>query len=311
MLDTYQTQISQLSRSLSDGFIALATANFHAAEPGRGFGRYYYDGRMQAMRGVIIRENKEIEKVEWGCVVIPPAEDDEGVGAGSAGTAAAATTVRRRKPAAEDSIEEKDEKEKKNVDTAESHNTKGNSAVRDKRDPLRWFSILPPTSLRNAQSHFTAAYMSIPPLVTTLAHLRMLGMQLEELQFVYKVVTTGRGIFPVPLKDENGDEDEKEGSVHLCTRNQVVGVLERSFEAYERVWILKCPLGRVVRDLRWEPAGEVEEFPHLFRPLERADVDSWGNIVKDTESGWRKPFYEVIWEEMDNIVLPESIHLQE
>ncbi|KAH0607421.1 uncharacterized protein H6S33_002455 [Morchella sextelata] len=73
-IDTYQSQCATIASAFSNGFMALAQANFNT--PGRRFGQDFYDERMVAMRGVEIREEEEGVVFEGKKIPIEMTEDE-------------------------------------------------------------------------------------------------------------------------------------------------------------------------------------------------------------------------------------------
>ena len=66
-------------------------------------------------------------------------------------------------------------------------------------------------------------------------------------------------------------DDLRDGFIHLSSEEQVVGTLERHFAG--EAGLVLAELG-VTDDaaLRWELSRGGAAFPHLYRPLLRADV---------------------------------------
>ena len=67
-------------------------------------------------------------------------------------------------------------------------------------------------------------------------------------------------------------DDVRDGYVHLSTAPQVSGTLARHFRGEEGLWMLEIEEAVLGPDLRWEPARDGDQFPHLYRPLELGDV---------------------------------------
>ena len=61
--------------------------------------------------------------------------------------------------------------------------------------------------------------------------------------------------------------DERDGYVHLSTREQLLETLEKHFPDVRAVRLLTVDADRLGEALRWEPAREGELFPHLYGRL--------------------------------------------
>ena len=66
--------------------------------------------------------------------------------------------------------------------------------------------------------------------------------------------------------------DLADGFVHLSTATQLAGTLAKHFAAEDGLWLLACDPEAMGPALAWEPARGGALFPHLHRPLARADV---------------------------------------
>lgn len=60
-----------------------------------------------------------------------------------------------------------------------------------------------------------------------------------------------------------------EGFIHLSTREQVAGVLERYYSGIRPLIALHLDEALFTAELRYEPAASGELFPHLYGPLNR------------------------------------------
>jgi uncharacterized protein (DUF952 family) len=66
--------------------------------------------------------------------------------------------------------------------------------------------------------------------------------------------------------------DRADGFVHFSTAEQLPGTLERHFAGEAGLMLLAVDAEAAGPALRWEPSRGGALFPHLHRPLERADV---------------------------------------
>lgn len=98
-------------------------------------------------------------------------------------------------------------------------------------------------------------------------------------------VTEIASVYKVLLPDEwhelrrsgrfSGSKDDlADGFVHLSTRTQLAGTLERHFGGAAEVVVVRLTLAPDATGLRWEPSRRGELFPHLYRDLMHADVDA-------------------------------------
>ncbi|KAI5801511.1 hypothetical protein DFH27DRAFT_525152 [Peziza echinospora] len=170
-VDGYTTLRKQITGSISSGYLNLAHANFNVS--GRRFGQDFYDERAKAMKGVQIEfdETSEFPKFQLRQL---PLQGDESVDQGpSKPKVDIKSELRRRKPNT-DGIDVSDAPLPKESDTKDG-NSKDNGeeseskiVKRDPREPLIWFGILVPQSLREAQANFSRVVDMLPELATTL-----------------------------------------------------------------------------------------------------------------------------------------------
>lgn len=61
---------------------------------------------------------------------------------------------------------------------------------------------------------------------------------------------------------------EKEGFIHLCSRAQLAGVLDRYYKGHTDLLLLHVDESLLQAEMRYELAPSVnEEFPHIFGPI--------------------------------------------
>lgn len=67
---------------------------------------------------------------------------------------------------------------------------------------------------------------------------------------------------------------EAEGFIHLCTEEQITGVLERYFGGEDAVMLVHISTKDLVAPLRWEPSPATGElFPHLYGRLNKSAIE--------------------------------------
>lgn len=146
LLDEYTRLRTQLSSLQASVFRDIARANF-SAERGLRYGQDQYDERMQALRTAKVEMDGELPVFE---------------------VVGEATAAEADGHAGEETDEKTDAGTAKEQDDDEKSGEKGKSnKVVKSKDPLRWFGLLTPQSLRTAQaSSIEAVEKVIPRLVT-------------------------------------------------------------------------------------------------------------------------------------------------
>lgn len=217
-LDSYQQLRNELSKNFAAGFISLAHAN-HTSQMGSGrrYGEEGYDERMKTSRRVVIRANDGDEDL-----ASPSGIDDEGRGrpeaeptpestlweivsvSSSEADSAAAVTTRTRTETELGALDHSSESPPPDSATtlvsSEATSTTSTSANLPARppktqstdssrrprkpvNPLHWYGVLVPPSLRAAQSSFACAVEDqIPRLLTLQAEMENLETQIRRLR---------------------------------------------------------------------------------------------------------------------------------
>jgi len=78
--------------------------------------------------------------------------------------------------------------------------------------------------------------------------------------------------------------DRADGYVHFSTAAQLEGTLARHYRAERALVLAALDPDALGPALRWEPARDGSLFPHLYRPLARADV-IWTRPLADGPDG--------------------------
>jgi uncharacterized protein (DUF952 family) len=68
--------------------------------------------------------------------------------------------------------------------------------------------------------------------------------------------------------------DFADGYIHLSTAEQVLGTFEKYFAEVDPVWLIGVETAKMSEKLRFEPSRDGALFPHLYAPLQLADVQS-------------------------------------
>ncbi|KAH6627755.1 hypothetical protein F5144DRAFT_549166 [Chaetomium tenue] len=148
LLDEYTTLRHTLHTLQTRLYQDLARANFAAERGVRRYGSDYYDGRMQAGRRVV--------GAEGGSGAEPPVTVGDGVG--------------------DEDVKEKQPEEE--ISDAAPGGGDDEKEMAKPVDPLRWFGILTPLPLRQAQGHAIKAVEEIIPRLATL-NTAMAAVELE------------------------------------------------------------------------------------------------------------------------------------
>lgn len=62
-------------------------------------------------------------------------------------------------------------------------------------------------------------------------------------------------------------DDLRDGFIHLSTREQVAGTLQRHFAGQDQLVLCEVDPGLLESELRWELSRNNQEFPHLYGVL--------------------------------------------
>ncbi|KAL9942500.1 hypothetical protein D7B24_008308 [Verticillium nonalfalfae] len=152
LLDQYTNLRAALNEAQSAVYQNLARANF-SAERGVRYGPDYYDERMQATR-VLAVEGADSSAPRFSAILVDEPEPE---------------------PKPEPEAKREDEHEASTETQAEEKTPKPRP-----RDPLRWFGILAPMPLRQAQAQAVRAVEGIvPQLVTVDAEMKDLEIQIR------------------------------------------------------------------------------------------------------------------------------------
>lgn len=283
-LDTYQSQIKQISQGLSDGFLNLATANFHAPS-GRWYGKDWYDKRMKAIKEVevVAAATGDIkDQIEFRIHKIKEEEEEEEK-EDRTDKAEPTATLRQRKKQSEEvhlpvdaKADQKPGDEQQTFPLPLPPSPPTAPVKKQVRDPLKWFGILSPPALRYAQTSFESTLPILCQLATTLNTLRTMSLDL----YIYKLLPS-KPAQPLPDVLPLSRLDQDSGYVHLCSASQAKGVVERYMGGAEEVWVLRIPLAKVQESLKWEKVSDMEGelFPHYFGDLMKAHVSGTGRWV--------------------------------
>ncbi|KAK0621179.1 hypothetical protein B0T17DRAFT_471023, partial [Bombardia bombarda] len=143
LLDEYTKLRASLNALQSAMYQNLARANF-SAERGIRYGQGYFDERMQAGRRVVA-----VRDIHLSSSTAASTTEDKG--------------KEEKQTTSETETEKVDAKKKEEDDQQEEGKPKGQQPKPPSSDPLRWFGLLTPSSLRQAQSQAIQAVEDIMP----------------------------------------------------------------------------------------------------------------------------------------------------
>ena len=187
LLDTYTQLRASLNALQSAMYQHLARANFSADRGIRYYGQDYYDERMQASRRISIGGGSEATTSPVLFTVKAPEPVTEARttndGRGKDAEGKEATLEKERDPKEETERDPKEETEKDSSSSSPPSQPAATKTTDEKKkpkstDPLRWFGILTPLPLRQAQSSAISAVEDIIPRLASVSA-EMASVELE------------------------------------------------------------------------------------------------------------------------------------
>ncbi|KAL1987734.1 hypothetical protein VTN96DRAFT_2574 [Rasamsonia emersonii] len=212
LLDRHQTLQAEIGKQLSSGFFSLTHANY-CSPPGRRYGEDYYDQRMKATRRLLLKTpsltpDQETEssqsastslvyQVQYTPVISRKEESEDEKGqrdkAEQSDTNVSSTGKQQED---KDTTSGPGSPETSNIPTPSTSSeppeteqeTREESAKPPRKlfrsdDPLSWYGILVPPSLKNAQRSFTEAIEgNIPKLASVIHEMRQVEEHVHKLR---------------------------------------------------------------------------------------------------------------------------------
>jgi uncharacterized protein (DUF952 family) len=77
-----------------------------------------------------------------------------------------------------------------------------------------------------------------------------------------------------------------EGFIHCSTKRQLLPTANRHFAEAEELVVLHIVERRVREILKYEPAANGEEYPHLYGKLDYEAVDDLSLLLRDEAGNW-------------------------
>ncbi|GBC05397.1 hypothetical protein RclHR1_06200002 [Rhizophagus clarus] len=157
LISKYQENWQQISKELEGAFMQLAHTKYTMG-PGR-LTQDQYDGRMQAATRILISQNLGVEEEEKHynhqfSLINGHLENDENINESESSQSIDNSSILRRR-----NVKELETK------TDNTNKTKKPQKKQIIRDPLHWFGLLVPPSLRDSQKHFKQGLVNMVNLL--------------------------------------------------------------------------------------------------------------------------------------------------
>ncbi|KAI1815990.1 hypothetical protein GGS20DRAFT_540426 [Poronia punctata] len=176
LLHEYTSLREELTALQTGVYQDIARANF-AAERGVRYGKDSYDGRMQALRRVVINvgddEGQGQDEMVPNFAVVTPSSSPGGN-----------STAEKVKSEGNDETQQHPQKDEEadNTSSSNKHAQKQTATTTttttQPRDPLRWFGMLTPAPLRQAQTRSVRAVEEVIPRLASV-NARMGALEIE------------------------------------------------------------------------------------------------------------------------------------
>lgn len=178
LLDEYTTLRARLATLQSGVHQGIARANF-SAERGMRYGQDHYDGRMKASR--VLQISWEGDDGVTPCFAVVSTEEDKQP-TDASGSKEEHAGQPEEKQQASGKTEKEEEEEKEEGEEAETEEEKARKKEQTRRqiarNPLRWFGVLTPMPLRDAQALSVETVERVIPRLASLSG-EMLQLEIE------------------------------------------------------------------------------------------------------------------------------------
>lgn len=102
---------------------------------------------------------------------------------------------------------------------------------------------------------------------------------------IYKILRNGEWqAFQRNGRTEGAPVDLADGYIHLSTAQQAPGTAAKHFAGEDGLWLVALDAEALGDGLRWEPSRGGALFPHLYRPLQLAEI-VWARPLPLTAGG--------------------------
>ena len=97
---------------------------------------------------------------------------------------------------------------------------------------------------------------------------------------VYKIFTESEWkTFQETGQFKGSADDLRDGFIHLCTKEQVAGVIARFFSGKCPLYVAEFSSPEFIRRLKWDASLSNELYPHLYNStLSASDVSSFARL---------------------------------
>ncbi len=102
---------------------------------------------------------------------------------------------------------------------------------------------------------------------------------------IYHLVENGPWIHDAPYAPASL---EREGFIHLSTREQVLGTVKRFFHHTHNLILIEVAAARLQAEIRYEEA-DGQRFPHLYGPLNPEAVVAVHMMARDENGNYQLP----------------------
>lgn len=92
------------------------------------------------------------------------------------------------------------------------------------------------------------------------------------MNLIYHVVEASEWAEQESLTIYRASSLDTEGFIHLSTKEQVPGVLDRYYRNVPNLLLLHVDADKLVHELRYEKATNNELFPHIYGPINKDAV---------------------------------------
>lgn len=106
-------------------------------------------------------------------------------------------------------------------------------------------------------------------------------------EFVYKILTLeGWDIFRMRGEYLGSLDDKRDGFIHLSTKAQIQGTLDKHYKAVSKVIIAEFEAAKMGAALKYEISRGGAAFPHLYGPLKLAHMTQFWPLSAGPQGGY-------------------------
>eukprot|EP01117_Protostelium_nocturnum_P012124 TRINITY_DN4447_c0_g1_i1.p1 TRINITY_DN4447_c0_g1~~TRINITY_DN4447_c0_g1_i1.p1 ORF type:complete len:124 (+),score=40.85 TRINITY_DN4447_c0_g1_i1:80-451(+) len=112
-----------------------------------------------------------------------------------------------------------------------------------------------------------------------------MGDEYKDVKFVYKLVA-GKVDKPFPDVFPVSEHDQRDGFIHLSSKDQVPRTADRFYNEQFTVTVLRLNNSIIANNVKWESAGDHGVFPHLFDSMRSNQVDDSKVYTRSKDEKW-------------------------